>query len=340
VSPTITLTSPANNSSSNAPATITIAATAADADGTVSKVDFYNGSTLIGTDATAPYSYTWTGVAAGNYTISARVTDNLGATTISNAASITVIALVNQAPTVTLTSPANNSSANAPATIAIAATAADADGTVSKVDFYNGSTLIGTDATAPYSYNWTNVAAGSYAITAKATDNSGASTTSSVATVTINAVTNTCSTIAQYVENGNYVAGSKVKNAGRQFECKEFPYSGWCNGAAWAYGPGTGAYWTDAWYDRGSCGARAGEEASVEENTEVTIAPNPATDFISILLNTASTISIYNNQGTVVLPSTNLEAMGRLNISSLAVGMYFVKIDTGSAVITKMILKR
>jgi GH18 family chitinase len=173
VAPTVSITAPANNANFTSPASVTITANAADADGTVSKVDFYNGTTLLGTDATSPYSFSWTGVAAGNYTITAKATDNSGAATTSAGIAIVVKTATSTAPTVSITAPANNANFTSPASVTINATAADADGTVSKVDFYNGTTLLGTDATSPYSFTWTNVAAGNYTITAKATDNSG-----------------------------------------------------------------------------------------------------------------------------------------------------------------------
>ncbi len=248
---------------------------------------------------------------------------------------------VNQAPSVTLTAPANAASYNAPASIVITANAADVDGTIAKVEFYNGSVKLGEDASSPYSYTWSGVAAGTYAISVKAFDDKGASTASGSVSVTVKTVvTDACSSIPAYAENNSYVAGSKVKNAGKQYECREWPYSGWCNGASWAYAPGTGAYWTDAWTEKGSCGARTGEEAAATESNEVSIAPNPASDIITLQLNTASDVSVYNSQGTQVLSSTRVESNGTLNISSLAAGMYFVKIDTGSAIVTKMILKR
>jgi pectate lyase len=93
---------------------------------------------------------------------------------------------VNQPPSVSITSPANNASFNAPATITINANASDPDGNVSKVEFYNGNTLLGTDNSSPYSYTWSNVAAGTYTITAKATDNKNASKTSSEITIIVN----------------------------------------------------------------------------------------------------------------------------------------------------------
>ncbi|EFK95804.1 hypothetical protein LDC_2182, partial [sediment metagenome] len=93
----------------------------------------------------------------------------------------------NQAPTVTLTSPANGATFTAPATIALAATALDTDGTVSKVEFYQGATKLGEDSTSPYSFTWSGVGVGSYSLTAKATDNSNTVTTSSAILVTVSA---------------------------------------------------------------------------------------------------------------------------------------------------------
>jgi hypothetical protein len=55
------------------------------------------------------------------------------------------------------------------------------------VELFNGSTLLGTDTTSPYNFSWNNVAAGSYTLTTKATDNSGAVTTSSPINITVSA---------------------------------------------------------------------------------------------------------------------------------------------------------
>ncbi len=91
----------------------------------------------------------------------------------------------NISPTVSITAPANGASYTAPATITLAANAADQDGSVAKVEFYQGSTLLSTATTAPYGFSWANVAAGSYSLTAVATDNLGASTTSATVNVTV-----------------------------------------------------------------------------------------------------------------------------------------------------------
>jgi hypothetical protein len=90
VSPTVRVTAPANGATFTAPADITITADASDSDGTVARVDFLSGGSVIGSDTSAPWSFVWNDVAAGSYTITARATDNLGATATSTAVSVTV----------------------------------------------------------------------------------------------------------------------------------------------------------------------------------------------------------------------------------------------------------
>ena len=252
--PTVTLTSPTNNSTFTAPATINLAATAADANGTVTKVQFYRGTTLIGQDLTSPYTFTWSNVAVGTYVITAKATDNQGATTTSAAVTIVVSTATNTPPTVTLTSPINNSTFTAPATINLAATASDANGTVTKVQFYKGTTLIGQDLTPPYTFTWSNVAAGTYAITAKATDNQGATTTSTSATITVNTATSGC-TAPIYIAGASYSQNAQVQNVGNQYNCL---VPGWCSGSAQYYAPGVGLAWQQAWSLVGPCSNTSG----------------------------------------------------------------------------------
>jgi hypothetical protein len=83
-------------------------------------------------------------------------------------------------PSVKITAPANNSTLTAPTSIGIAATAIATSGSISNVKFYNGNTLLSTDNSSPYSYDWTNVGAGTYTIKAIATDNQGNSATDTV----------------------------------------------------------------------------------------------------------------------------------------------------------------
>lgn len=88
-------------------------------------------------------------------------------------------------PTVAITSPANGDAFSGPANITITADASDADGTVSKVQFFSGTTLIGEDTSAPYSTTWNNVTPGSYTIVAKAVDNDNQTTSSAPVSVQV-----------------------------------------------------------------------------------------------------------------------------------------------------------
>lgn len=84
------------------------------------------------------------------------------------------------APVVSITSPDDGETFSAPATVNITATASTGDGTVSRVEFYSGTTRLGEDLTSPYSFSWNNVAAGSYTVTAKAVTSTGATAAASV----------------------------------------------------------------------------------------------------------------------------------------------------------------
>ena len=202
IAPTVSITAPVNNASFNAPANITINATANDTDGSITKVEFYEGANKLGEDLSSPYSFNWNSVAAGSYSLTAKATDNAGFITTSSVVNITVVSS-NTPPTVSITSPVNNATFNAPAAIVVNATAADTDGTITKVEFFQGTTKLGEDVTAPYSFSWNNVAAGTYSLTAVATDNDAATTTSSAITVNVYA-TSSITTIADaYVRDGN-----------------------------------------------------------------------------------------------------------------------------------------
>ncbi len=88
--PTIAITAPANGINI-APGTPTpIAATASDTDGSVARVEFYDGDTKIGEDATAPFSVSWTPATPGSHRLIARAIDNVGATQDSTAINVTV----------------------------------------------------------------------------------------------------------------------------------------------------------------------------------------------------------------------------------------------------------
>ncbi len=95
----------------------------------------------------------------------------------------------NPTPTVTLTSPTNNSSTCTGNSIAITATATISTGSISKVDFYDGTTLLGTDNSSPYAYTWNNASAGTHTVRAIATSVANVASTAATASLTVNAPT-------------------------------------------------------------------------------------------------------------------------------------------------------
>jgi hypothetical protein len=86
---------------------------------------------------------------------------------------------VNTAPLVTMTNPAPNAVFSAPATVIVSASASDLDGSIARVEFYNGDRLLLTDTVSPYGVVWSSLPAGVYTVYARAYDNQGASATSS-----------------------------------------------------------------------------------------------------------------------------------------------------------------
>ena len=99
-------------------------------------------------------------------------------TTSGNSATVTVNPGSNTPPTVTLTGPPNGASTTLGGSFALTATAGDVDGTVSKVEFLVNGSVVGQSTSSPYGMTWIPAAVGSYVLTARATDNLGAVTTS------------------------------------------------------------------------------------------------------------------------------------------------------------------
>jgi len=182
--PTVSLTSPVNGANLSAPATITFQAMAADSDGTISLVEFLQNGQVVATSNVAPYTAVLPNVAPGTYVFAARATDDRGGVTTSAPASV-VVTSPNAPPTVGLTSPQANASFAVLASISLAATAADSDGTIAKVEFLVNNVLVGTATSAPYAVTWAVTTAGTYTVTATAYDNLGAATLSAPVTVTV-----------------------------------------------------------------------------------------------------------------------------------------------------------
>ncbi|QRK05921.1 S8 family serine peptidase [Archangium violaceum] len=140
------------------------------------------------------------------------------------------------APTTSISSPTSGSTVSG--TTTISASASDNVG-VSKVEFYAGSSLLGTDTSSPYGLDWntTTVADGTYSLTTKAYDAAGNVATSSAVSVNVSNSTGSCSISEQLLlnpgfESGNvsWVADSGV--IGTTTNSRTGSYSAWHNGYA------------------------------------------------------------------------------------------------------------
>lgn len=375
IKPKIAITAPVDGQTFTAPANITFNVTASDADDDFIVVDFYNGTTRIGQDVSSPYSFTWTNVPAGTYTIEARAWDRNSSTGTSDYVTFTVsggscqgtgtiqqeiwqnitgtslssvnfsspptnyeqysyfetkqywgnnygsrmrgyicvpqtgnytfwissddnsqlwlstdespankrliasvtgatpfrnydkypsqksisIALVggrkyyiealhkegtgndfisvgwqlpngamerpipgnrlipidlvgdNKRPSITITSPADNSSFSAGANILLKASASDPDGEVYKVRFEANSVVLADDFTAPYEFQWNNVPAGSYSVIARVSDDKGASEIDHI-TITVGATDGCADAGKIYREVWTGISGTSVSS--------------------------------------------------------------------------------------------------------------------------------
>jgi glucose/arabinose dehydrogenase len=156
---------------------ITLTAQAADTDGSVARVRFFDGSTQVGEDTSAPFSIAWTPATDGTHTLTARATDDDGDSTTSAAVVVTVSPVTGpdaEAPVATLTAPSNLAD-NLGGMVTVTASATD-NVAVSAVEFQvDGIALGSDDTTAPYEASWDTAAwpAGQHVLRARARDAAG-----------------------------------------------------------------------------------------------------------------------------------------------------------------------
>jgi plastocyanin len=185
--PNVVITNPSSGAVFTAPASLTLGASASDSDG-VSRVEFFQDGTLIGTDTNPPYSQAVSGLTPKTYTFSAVATDTLGAKA-TNSITLTVQSPPSP-PTVAILSPTNGTVFVAPATVMIEASAS---ATVTNVSFVLSSSTA-SNSFAPgvcspgsipehICLTLTNLSADTYQASAIATDDLGAKVTNSIAIV-------------------------------------------------------------------------------------------------------------------------------------------------------------
>jgi len=110
--------------------------------------------------------------------------------------------VTNNPPTVSISSPLNGANFPLNATVEILANAIDSDGSISKVEFFNGTTKLGEKTGSPFSFTWSSLAEGIYEITVKATDNEGSTNTSAGVTITVG------NPIVNLITNGEFNSGT------------------------------------------------------------------------------------------------------------------------------------
>lgn len=221
--------------------------------------------------APAP-TYTHEAIAAGSLVTA--ITGSCGAGATLNITSSGAVSAksscggdVNKAPTVSISAPNNNASFTAPASITINAAATDSDGSIAKVDFYNGTTLLGSDNSSTYSHTWSNVAAGTYTIKVVATDDDGATAESSV-TVTVTAAT-TCAASITASGSTSFCQGGSVTLTASQGTAYVWKNGSNQVGTSQAYtATATGSYTVEVTCSNGTKG--------ISEATSVTVT-GPAT---------------------------------------------------------------
>ena len=205
--PSVSITNPVEGAVFNPGTDITVSATASD-DGSVARVDFFANGSPVGSASSAPYTVTISSPPVGTYALTAVAVDNLGASTTSSPIHVSVQA-GNLPPTVAITNLVDGQTVFAGTNLLLAASATDADGSVSQVQFFTNGVPVGTVTAPPYQVFLNNLAVGSYAITAIATDNLGATGSSPV--INLNVVTPTFLPVfVTPPTNQSAIAGSTV----------------------------------------------------------------------------------------------------------------------------------
>jgi hypothetical protein len=201
--PTVSITAPLNGANVITGSAVSITANAADADGSVTSVEFFVDGLSIGIDNASPYASSYTAT-VGSHTITARATDNIG--DFTNSSNVVIVAANNQAPTVSISAPATAAVGDV---VTFTSNASDVDGTVSQVEFLVDGLPIGVDLTSPYSFTWTAIV-GPHTVRAIASDNLGLTGLSTIANISVAANIPPTAAITSPVSGASYIAPAVV----------------------------------------------------------------------------------------------------------------------------------
>lgn len=289
--------------------------------------------------------------------------------------SLRVRSVSNQLPVVSISAPLNGASFTAPASVAITASASDADGNVAKVEFYNGTTKLGEDTSAPYTYTWSGVAVGSYTVRAVVTDDRGgqASVQASITVNSASAVTvyRDCNyggtavdlaigsyTLTQLIAKGvlnDDISSLKVKSGYEVVLYQDDNFQG----AAYVFRGDFSCLvslfvgnqpinlndWASSLVVQASTAAAATSASLAsygEEQNSLSVSPNPVDDKLAIQFGglPGGDVQIVSLQGKAIGPVQHIAAGESLYVADLTPGIYLVKVSTATGVVTRRIVKR
>ncbi len=177
VLPTVQLTSPVSGAVCQLPATVLLAATAADTDGTIDRVEFHADGQLLGAVSVQPYTSLWSNPPAGAHALTALAVDNLLGMRESAPVTITVLS---PPPVVALTQPPDRSIVLTGTSLLASASASSPDASIDHVSFYQNGQLFANMYAPPYAVTLSSAVPANFALSAVAVDTLGIAATSAV----------------------------------------------------------------------------------------------------------------------------------------------------------------
>jgi len=334
--PTVSITSPHDGDTISG--TTTITANANDDHG-VTKVDFYDGNSLIGTDnnSAGGWTFDWdtTGVSNTTHTLKAVATDTVNQTGTSTNVSVTVDNTTDNPPTASITSPSNGDAVKG--TVTITANASDDHG-VDQVEFFDGSTSIGTDTNGGdgWSASWdtTSVSAGTHTLTATATDTTNQTGTSLDVNVTVDNADPTVSISSPAplaIVSGTITVSANADGTGSNVASVQFFNDGISIGTDSNSSGGWSVQWNTVGTGNGTHNltATATDAAgNTGDSAPVTVTVNNGTGgTLDIPIATSAGDAEQQAGGSVTLTSTDLDMMIDGASTQQAVGLRFTNVQ-------------
>ena len=226
-----------------------------------------------------------------------------------------VSSVYNAAPTARMSTPSYKSTIKSNTTFTLSGTATDRDGWVTKVEFYLGSTLVGTDSEAPYAVTLSEWPVGTHLVTAKSYDDRNSSTISSATTLIVTAAPVTTPSGLVIAKNNDVASNLTVTKETTELNTNDETTI-----------------------------TTEGVENKVKTVAKATmlVYPNPATDYTQLTTNIIEEgiyqISIINMAGkTVTDKQVNMlkgENTVSFELSNIPAGMYFVRMNHGNTLMT------